>query len=155
VRRAPEECKMPPKTQPKQTSFDALVAEARDRPSIYPKLEFGDKSAEGDWDIEFLEDSPREFVYDDKFSGGLSQAFAINVLHNGEYRSIISKAAPNVSLTMALAKLASDCGGKLRGVRARIQKRCYEHKQFGPTSGYTIVPLAAVESGAHPTDVPA
>ena len=144
------------KSPPKGRAWSEIQKQAEERPDIFPRLQMGaSKTAEGYYDVEILEDEPRSIVFEDRFNDGEeTPGLAINVrvlghggsfteAKDGDFRSIVMRDDPQNGLTAGIGKAASRNGGKLKGVRVRIEARNYTHKVYGPgTRGYTVTALA-------------
>lgn len=143
-------------TKAKQTSLvDRLAASAK--PSVgndfLPIADFGDKLTPGKWAIEFLEDKPVEVekVFDDgdprlKVDARMAR-IVDGVAQGSEDVSIFLRIPadydaedPNAklpSLPNGILSLYKETGG-LKGVKASIRKRIYEHERFGKSTAYDV-----------------
>lgn len=136
--------KKAPAAAPQASSWSKLQEQAKDRPDIFPRLEFGEsKTDEVSVDVEFLDDEPRSITFKDRFNNNADTpglALNVRVMDTGDFRSIVMRDDASHGLTAGIAKLAGRNGGHLKGVGARIETRNYTHKVYGKdTRGYNVV----------------
>ena len=136
--------------------WSRMMQNAKELPDIHPKLKFGDrKDAEVLYKLEVQDDAPRFAEYEDKFKGGETGRVAfltVRVLDGpdtpGALRSLAMPADENHGLTRGVLSVAKRHGGKLKGVCLSIETRNYNHKEFGPTRGFTVAEIQPTGSGA-------
>lgn len=135
-------------------SWEQMVREAQELPDMFPKLKFGEgKTDEVAIDVLFLEDQPRIIEYDDPFLGGKAKSFVITVRvlsgpESGNSRSLFMPKDLAHGLTRGVTSMAKKGGMRLKGRAARIETRNYQHKQYGPTRGYTVSEISAPADSA-------
>lgn len=142
-------------------SFAQAAQEAKDRPTILPKLTFGaDKLAVVSYEVEFLEPEPREIEFEDKLAdeeGIMAKGYAINLRvvrtvkapegddawgAQGEDRSLVFRDDPNNSLTNGIMNAFKKNGNTLLGLRVKLGTRVYRHEKWGPSRAYDVLPVS-------------
>jgi hypothetical protein len=131
--------------------MNQLKKDAQKRTIILPPLEFspdGDKFAEGQATVEFLQPTFRPIQYEDRETKEKKEFLVIEVrlLENSDFNQRpgdyqLRTAARNSTLTDNLLQLSERHSGSLMGVRATIQTENYQHKRHGKTRAYRVTEI--------------
>lgn len=117
-----------------------------------PIMDFGPKNEPGKWRVTFDETKPRliEKEFDDGKRIGINVR-AARVLPDGTtapeedacifMRPEADKNGRLHSLTNGVLALYRENGNDLKGVRAVIRKRIYDHEKYGATPAYDVIPV--------------